>query len=384
MTESQRVCVTGVGVVSPFGRGADAFWKGLLAGKSAAATITLFDAAALGTRIAAEVWDYAPPAGLAADAVTALDRRSLFAVDAAMQALMEAGVAVGDELSPHVAVVAGAELPERWLTTAQDVARAIGAGGPVSHVANAAAAGLTAIGEAAEWVRRGECAIAVAGGAEAPITPEVIAHFGEKGWLSRRNDDPAGASRPWDVDRDGFVLGEGAAFVVLAREDAAEERGAAVLAHIDGYGATFNRAPVVRPAANKDDIARAMRTAMTRAGARPNEIGGVFCSASGGRLDAIEAQAIRDVWGGDSDAWCTAIKGTVGHALGALGAMGVVAAMFALRDGVIPPTANFGRVDPECGGVQVVAGATRELRGSRVMVNAFGMGHNASVVVGGR
>jgi 3-oxoacyl-(acyl-carrier-protein) synthase len=124
---------------------------------------------------------------------------------------------------------------------------------------------------------------------------------------------------------------------------------------------------------------------MTRAGARPNEIGGVFCSASGGRLDAIEAQAIRDAWDGETRGlWCTAIKGPVGHALGASGAMGVVAAMYALRDGVIPPTANVGRVDPDCAGLQVVAGATRELRGSRVMVNAFGMGHNASVVVGGR
>ncbi len=379
--EAKRVCVTGVGAVSPYGRTADDLWAGLSGGRSAIGAIAGFDASALDVRIGGEVRDYAPREDMDPDAVAALDRRALFAADAAIQALIQAAVPITSETVPQIGVAVGSELPEEHVTTGALVARMVSAAGPVLHVSAGAVGGLMAIGEAAEWVRREECAIAVAGGADAPVTAEGIARYG--GMLARRNHEPERASRPYDRDRSGIVLSEGAAMVVLEAEDVAVRRGAHILAYVDGYGASFSRAPVVRPAANELDIAGAMQKALIKWDLTlQGEIDVIFGSGGGGGIDALEGKAIRRVWGPNTDKiWVTAIKGALGHTLGASGAMNMVAAIYSLQAGLIPPALNLEQQDADCGELEVVVEDARRLHGTKAMVNAFGLGHNASVIV---
>jgi 3-oxoacyl-[acyl-carrier-protein] synthase II len=383
VSEYKRVCVTGAGAVSAFGRTPAALWAGLQAGASAVAPVAGFDTSGLACRIAAQARGYVPREDIDPEAAAAMDRRQLIAADAAIQALIEAAVPITAETVPQIGVAVGTEMPEGSVATAAIVARTVGAAGPVLHVSNGAAGGLTAIGEAAEWIRREECSIAVAGGAEAPVTRDAISHFDALGMLTRRNDDPARAVRPYDVSRDGFALGEGAAMVVLEDEDQAVRRGAHIYAYLDGYGATFNRAPVAHPAANAIDAGRAMQAALMKWDLTlQGEIGVIFGTGGGGALDAVEGQAVRRIWGPNADKlWVTSIKGTVGHTLGASGALSLVAAVYCLQAGLIPPTANLEEQDPACGGLEIVTGAVRRLHGTRALVNAFGLGHNASVVV---
>ncbi len=386
MAESEsakRVCITGVGVVSPFGRTAEAFWAGVSGGVSAVAPITSFDVSELECRIAAEVRDYAPREDMDADAAARMDRRSLFAADAAIQALIQSAVPITSETVTQIGVAVGTEMPERAVTTTANVARTISAAGPVMHLSNGAVGGLMAIGEAAEWIRREECAIVVAGGAEAPVNDEGLRHFDRLGMLTRNNADPTHAMRPFDAARDGFALSEGAAMVVLEDEDVAVRRGAHILAYLDGYGASFNRGPVVQAAANEIDTGRAMQKALIKWDLTlQGEIDVIFASAGGNMLDAIEGKAIRRVWGPNTDRlWVTSIKGALGHTLGASGAMSLVAAIFSLQAGLIPPTANLERQDPECGDLEIVTEAVRRLHGTKALVNAFGLGHAASIIV---
>lgn len=381
--EPKRVCITGLGAVSAFGRTADALWGGLTAGVSAVAPITAFDASALACSVAAEVRGYAPREDMDADAAAALDRRALFATDAAIQALIQSDLPINAETVSQIGVIVGTELPDGSVPTAASVARTIGAAGPVMHLSNGAPSGLISIGEAAEWIRREECAIAVAGGAEAPITPAGVAHYERLGMLTHNNADPGHAMRPFDIARDGFALGEGAAMVVLEDEDVAIRRGANILGYVDGYGSSFNRSSVLRVAANELDAGRAMQKALIKWDlTMQGEIDVIFANAGGGPLDAIEGKAIRRVWGPNTDKlWVTAIKPTIGHTLGASGAMSLIAAVFSLQAGLIPPTLNLQSTDPECGELEVVTESVRRLHGTKAMVTSFGLGHNAAVIV---
>jgi 3-oxoacyl-[acyl-carrier-protein] synthase II len=383
MADDIRVCITGIGAVSPFGRTANDLWAALAAGRSAIAPVTSFDTAGLGSRIGGEIAGYAPRDDMDAEAVAAMDRRSLLAADAAIQALIEADVPINSETVSQIGVLVGTEMPERSIATAANVARTISAAGPVTHLSNGAAGGLMAIGEGAEWIRREECSIVVAGGADAPITRDAFEHFDALAMLAKRNDDPAHAARPWDAQRDGFALSEGAAFVVLESEEQAVRRAAHILAYVDGYGATFSRAPVAHAAANAYDAGRAMQTALIKWDLTlQGEIDVIFASAGGGGIDAVEGQAIRRVWGPNTDKlWATAIKGALGHTLGASGAFNAIAAIFALQAGLIPPTLNLEEQDPECGQLEVVTEDVRRLHGTKAMVNAIGLGHAASVIL---
>ncbi len=384
MPEPRRVCITGIGAVSPFGRDAGALWAALTAGQSAIAPVTSFDPAGLACRVAGEVRGYGPREDIDPAAAAAMDRRALFAADAAIQALVQSGLPITAESTAAIGVAVGGELPDAApVSTAAQVARTVGAGGPVSQLQNAAPAGLMAIGEAAEWVRREDCAVAVAGGAETPVSARWFEHFGRAGMLTRRDDDPPRAVRPYDLARDGFALSEGAAMLVLEDEDLAVRRGATVLGYIEGYGATFNRAPVARPAANPVDAARAMQAALMNWDVTlQGEIDVIFGTAGGGALDAVEGQAIARVWGPNRDRlWVTAIKGALGHTLGASGALAAIAALYCLQSGLIPPTLNLEQQDPQCGGLEVVTGDVRRLHGTKAMVNAFGLGANASLIL---
>jgi len=383
MPEAKRVCITGIGAVSPFGRDAASLWAGLQAGRSAVAPVASFDASGLDCRIAAELKDYAPRDDMDPEAASLMDRRALLAADAAIQALTEAAVPITAETVAQIGVAIASEMPEQSVATAATVARTVSAAGPVMHLSNGAAGGLMAIGEAAEWVRREECAIALAGGADAPVTLEGMRHFGALGMLTRNNADPQHAVRPYDTARDGFALADGAAMVVLEDEEVAVRRGAHILAYVDGYGATFNRAPVARAAANVVDVGRAMQAALIKWDLTlQGEIDVIFGSAGGGAIDAIEGQAVRRVWGPNTDKlWVTAIKGSLGHTLGASGAFALIAAIYCLQSGLIPPTANLEQQDPQCGQLEVVTGDVRRLHGTKALVNAFGLGHNASVII---
>ncbi len=381
--DAKRVCITGIGAVSAFGRTAEALWSGVSGGISAVGPITLFDASGFACRIAGEAKDYHPRDDMDADAAASMDRRMLFATDAAIQALIQSDLPINAETVSQIGVAVGAEMPEKSITTAATVARTIGAAGPVMHLSNGAASGLMAIGEAAEWIRREECAIAVAGGADAPITPENLEHFDRLGMLSHNNNDPQHAMRPFDAKRDGFALADGAAMVVLEDEDVAIRRGANILAYVDGYGASFNRSSVLHPAANELDAGRAMQKALIKWDLTlQGEIDVIFASAGGGAVDETEGKAIRRVWGPNTDKlWVTAIKPAIGHTLGASGALSLVAAIFSLQAGLIPPAANLEHADPECGELEVVTESVHRLHGTKAIVNAFGIGHNASVII---
>lgn len=383
VVEAKRVCVTGIGVVSPYGRGADAFWAGVSAGRSALAPIASFDASVVACRIAGEVRDYAPRDDMDPEAVAAMDRRSLFAADAAIQALLQSEIPISAETVTQIGVAVGSELAADATAPAANVARTCSAAGPVTQLSNGAPSGLMAIGEAAEWIRREDCTVAVAGGTETPVTRETIARFESLGWLTSRNDDPARAVRPYDVSRDGIAVTEAAAMVVLEDEDLAVRRAATILGYVDGYGTTFNRAAVAHAAANPLDVGRAMQAALMKWDLTlQGEIDVIFGSAGGGAADAVEGQAIRRVWGPNADRlWVTGIKGAVGNALGASGPLAFVAALYCLQSGLIPPTVNLEQQDPECGGLEVVTEEARRLHGTRAMVNAIGLGHNASVIV---
>jgi 3-oxoacyl-[acyl-carrier-protein] synthase II len=379
-TDSRRVCITGIGVVSPYGRTPDDLWAGLSAGRSAIAPITAFDTSSLDVRFGGEVRGYAAREDLDPDAATTMDRRALLAADAAIQAMIAAAVPVNADTVSEIGVAIGTELPESHVATAATVARTMSAAGPVLHVSAGAAGGLMAIGEAAEWIRREECSIVVAGGADAPLTPDGITRYGS---MLARNSEPARASRPYDAARNGIVLSEGAAMVVLEDEETAVRRAANIYAYVDGYGATFSRAPVIRPAGNEFDAGRAMQKALIKWDLTlQTEVDVVFGSAGGNALDGIEGKAIRRVWGPNTDRlWVTAIKGALGHTLGASGAMNLVAAIYSLQAGLIPPTLNLDHQDPDCGDLDVVTGEVRRLHGSKAIVNAFGLGHNASMIL---
>ncbi|HXK34570.1 MAG TPA: beta-ketoacyl-[acyl-carrier-protein] synthase II, partial [Dehalococcoidia bacterium] len=189
--------------------------------------------------------------------------------------------------------------------------------------------------------------------------------------------------RPYDSARDGFALGEGAAFVVMEDEDVAVRRGAHILAYVDGYGSTFSRSAVVQPRANEFDAGRAMQKALIKWDLTlQGEVDVIFGTGGGGALDVVEAKAIDRVWGPNKDRlWLTSIKGSVGHTLGASGAMSLVAAVYCLQAGLIPPTLGLRELDPQCAGIDVVTGDVRRLRGTKAMVNAFGLGHHASVII---
>jgi 3-oxoacyl-[acyl-carrier-protein] synthase II len=252
--------------------------------------------------------------------------------------------------------------------------------GPNLCVATACAAGSNAVGEGVRLIRDGTADVVLAGGAEAVITPIAISAFARMGALSGRHDEPERASRPFDVDRDGFVMGEGAAFVVLERLDRALARGADIYGEVTGYGRNADAYHITAPSPGGSGAAACMQLALDDAGLSPAGVGHVNAHGTSTPLnDVSEAEAIVKVFG-DAPPPVTSTKGVIGHLVGAAGAVEVVASFLALRDGVVPPTANHERTDPEIA-LDVVAGSARERQGP-VLSNSFGFGgHNATLVL---
>ena len=401
-----RVAVTGLGVKTPAGSDVETFWTTLVEGRPQAGPITRFDASGMPVTFACEVRDFDPAAYFDHKEARRADRVSQLGLAAATDALSDAGDLGADP--SRCAVVAGTgvggletqEREEQVLfakgparvspflvpmmmpnATAGLVAMRHGWTGPNICIATACAAGSHAVGEAARFIREGSADVVLAGGSEAAVTPIAMASFARMGALSSRNDDPDRASRPFDAERDGFVMGEGAAFLVLERWDLAEARGARIHGEILGYGRNSDAHHITAPSPDGAGAVACMELALQDAGLSPSDIGHVNAHGTSTPLnDAAEAEAIVKVFGG-SPPPVTSTKGVTGHLIGAAGAAEAVACILATVRGLAPPTANFEHPDPGIA-VDVVAGEAREQSGP-VMSNSFGFGgHNSTLVLG--
>ena len=369
-SQDHRVVITGVGVVSPFGRGLDALWQALLRGDTA---VRQRD----GEPPTARVEAYSPPANLDADAASRLGRCALLATDAAIQAIEDARLPVTAQSALLIGVSFGSERGEGDSASdpATSVARVLGVAGPViSH--RGPVSGASAIAEAAELIRRGAAPVVVAGGADF-LSEGVLAQAASHLSLAHA------VARPFDRERDGAALGEGAAAFVLEDEALARERGARVYAELLGQGTAFSRATVMAPAMNNVDAARAMQAALFRAEILQGEVDLVSDSAAGDSVgDAVSAKALRELWGPNVDRLTvTSVHGGIGHASSAAAPLALAATLRALVEGLVPPTVGCREVDPAFSDLDIVLGEPRRLRFATALVNAFSAGSNVSLIL---
>jgi 3-oxoacyl-[acyl-carrier-protein] synthase II len=403
-----RVAVTGTGVKNVAGQDVATFWQGLLAGVGLAARITQFDPSDMPADFACEIRDFDPtPYVDKPKDIRRLDRATLLAWGAAADAVAQAGDVGADP--ERCAVIMGTgvggigTLHEEILTygqkgyrgvspmlvpmfmanaSAAHVAMQLGWTGPNLCISTACAASAHAVGEAMRLIRDGSADVVLCGGNEASINGTCIAAFWRMTALSTRRDDPVGASRPFDVDRDGFVMGEGSAALVLERWDRAVERGATILGEVLGYGRNTDAYHITAPSPGGSGAAACMQQALADAGLAPSAVGHVNAHGTSTPLnDAAESEAIRKVFG-DAAPPVTSTKGVTGHLIGAAGATEAVAAVLAARTGLVPPTANFVRADDDSP-LDIVHGGPRAIERAPVLSNSFGFGgHNVSLVIG--
>jgi 3-oxoacyl-[acyl-carrier-protein] synthase II len=405
-----RVVVTGIGVVSPVGNDREAAWAALKAGRGGIAPVERFDASGLETRFAGEVRGFDPTTVMGRKEARRADRFTQFAVAATKEALEQAGLAVADGNADRIGAIVGsgmggiATLEEGMATLLQQgasrvspffmpmflpnmasgvVAMTFGLKGPNVATVSACATSGHAIGEAAETIRRGWADAMVAAGTEAAVTPLSIAGFNAMGALSTRNDDPARASRPFDRHRDGFVIAEGGAALLLESLEHARGRGAAILGEVAGYGTTNDANHYTQPAPEGAGCAKAMRAALADAGLTPADIDYVNAHGTSTPVnEKFETQALKGVFGERAYAVpISSTKSMTGHLLGAAGALEAAISLLAIRDGVIPPTINQEAPDPECD-LDYVPNVARTAELRHVMSNSMGFGgHNVSLIL---
>lgn len=407
--ERVRVVVTGLGAITPLGNNVPALWEALAEGRSGVGPITQFDASDLATRIAAEVRDFDPKEHFGHKEARRLDRFMQFAVVAVEEAIADAGLVINEGNSEQIGVVIGTGIggistlvsqvqvlekhgPRRVSpffipmilpdSAAGQVAITFGIKGPNMAITTACATGLNAIGEAAEMIRRGVIHTALCGGSEAAILPLTVAAFNVMGVLSTRNEEPQRASRPFDAQRDGFVIGEGAAILVLERLEEAQARGARIYGEVIGYGSSADAYHMAAPAVEGTGAAQAMRVALADAGLRPHDVDYINAHGTGTALnDVSETAAIKSVFG--DYAYQVAVSSTksmIGHLLGAAGAVEAIACLKALETGLIPPTINYEYPDPACD-LDYVPNQARPANLRTAMSNSFGLGgHNACLI----
>jgi len=400
-----RVAVTGLGVKTPAGTTLDALASRLRSGRSTAATIQRFDPSPLPVRIGCEVVDFDPTTYLGAKEARRVDRVTQLGFAAASDALADAGDPGADPARCAVVIGTGIggliTLEEQVATyqakgaarvspflvpmmmtnaTAGTIAMQLGWTGPNICISTACAASTHAIGEAARLIRDGVSDVVMSGGTESCMTPVAISAFARMTALSGRNDDPEHASRPFDADRDGFVMGEGASALLLERWDRAVARGARIYGEVVGYGRNADAYHITAPSPGGEGAAACMQLALDDAGLSPSAIGHVNAHGTSTPLnDAAEAEAIRKVFG-ESAPPVTSTKGVTGHLIGAAGATEAVACLMALRDGAVQPTANLDRIGDDIQ-LDVVAGEPRALAPAPALSNSFGFGgHNATLI----
>jgi 3-oxoacyl-[acyl-carrier-protein] synthase II len=406
----RRVVITGIGAITPIGHGADGLWEGVLANRSAVRTIDRFDASPFPSRVAAQIDDFDPAEHLDARRARRLDRFSALSVAAARMAVEDSGVAIRDGQAARTGVWIGSALggvafgeeqhtsyvergvrgvsPTLALAVfggagASNVALDLGLTGPAVGNANSCASGAMAIGQAFHAVRDGSVEIALAGGSEAPLAPLTFGAFAMIRVLSSRNDEPSTASRPFDRDRDGFVMGEAAAVLVLEERQAAMRRGAPIVAEVLGFGSSNDAYHMTAPRPDGRDAARAIRGALADARIGPERIGYVNAHGSSTPLnEPAEARAIRAALGVVADRIpVSGTKGLYGHALGASGAVEAAITALALERGILPGTCNLADPDPTIE-LELLRDA-REQRADVALTNSFGFGGmNAALVLG--
>lgn len=406
----KRVVVTGLGCVSPVGNTVNETWSALLAGTSGAALITAFNASAHKTKFAAEVKGFDAAALFGARDARKMDRFTQFATAATLEAMEQAQLRIDDSNRDRVGILIGSGIggiitmleqydvmrergPDRISpflipmmisdSAAGNLAIRIGARGPNMALATACASGTNALGEAAEMIRRGAADVMIAGASEAAINALAMAGMNSMTALSTRNDDPQKASRPFDRNRDGFVMGEGAGVLILESLEYALMRGANIMCEFSGYGTTDDAYHISAPAENGAGAANSMRLALEDAGLQPENIGYINAHGTSTPLnDKSETAAIKTVFGEHAYRIpVSSTKSMTGHLLGASGAVEAVVSALVLRMNVLPPTINYETPDPECD-LDYVPNEPRNVEPDHVMSNSFGFGgHNATLVL---
>ncbi|MDR3686852.1 MAG: beta-ketoacyl-ACP synthase II [Coriobacteriia bacterium] len=406
----RRVAVTGVGVVTPTGVGTTAMWDSLSNGRSGISAIEHFDASAYSTRFAGYIRDFDASAVIDKKELRRLSRFQQFAMVAADEAMREAGLTeIDEDLALRAGCIVGSGIG--GLGTMEDQHSVLLERGPsrvspfvvpmmivdlaAGHISikyglkginyapvSACATGSHAIGEAAEVIRRGDADLIVAGGFDAGITPLGVAGFAAARALSQRNDDPAGASRPWDSGRDGFVIAEGGGLMVLEDWDHAVARGARIRAEVLGYGATADAYHITAPAPDGNGAIRAMKQALAQADLEPSAVGYINAHGTSTEVgDLAETNAIKAVFGADAPL-VSSTKSMMGHMLGGAGAAEAAVCVLAMENGLVPPTINLTDPDPACD-LDYVPNVARKVGLKITMSNSFGFGgHNATLILG--
>ncbi|HYP19016.1 MAG TPA: beta-ketoacyl-ACP synthase II [Chloroflexia bacterium] len=406
----RRVVITGMGAVSPLGNDVESSWRGAIEGRSGVTTITRFDTAQYETRIAAEVKDFNTDEYIPPKEQRRMDRFIHYAIAVCKQAAAHARLEITPDNAEEVGVLMGSGIggietltsavltihekgPSRvspftipMLLTdlaAGQVSIQMGLKGPNFAVVSACSSGAHAIGEAAELIKRGQAKAMFAGGSEATVCEVGVATFGAMKALSTRNDDPAAASRPFDKLRDGFVLAEGAAAVLLEDLEYAKARGATIIAEVVGYGSTSDASHVTAPAEGGEGAARAMRMALRSAGLKPEDIDYINAHGTGTQLnEKYETLAIKGALGEHAyHVPISSTKSMTGHMLGAAGSMEAIFCIKALHEGIVPPTINQEVPDPDCD-LDYVPNEARQVDVRYAMSNSMGFGgHNAVLIL---
>ncbi|MCF8564395.1 beta-ketoacyl-ACP synthase II [Alicyclobacillus tolerans] len=406
----RRVVITGLGAVSPVGNDVPTLWQSLIAGKSGISYIDEFDVSDYPTKIGGVVRDFEPEQYIERKEVRRLDRFAQFAVAAAKQALADAGLEITEQNAKRIGVYIGSgiggihTLLENYRVLLERGPRRVspflvpmmisniasgyvsiltGAKGPNSSPISACATGTNAIGDAFKMIERGAADVMIAGGAEAAIVDISLAGFSTMKALSTRNDEPQRASRPFDNDRDGFVMGEGAGIVIVESLEHALARGAQIRAEIVGYGMSGDAYHLTAPAPEGEGMYDAMREAVADAGLKPEQVDYINAHGTSTDLnDKFETLAIKRTFG--EHAYKLAISSTksmTGHLLGAAGGVEAVATVLSIQEGIVPPTINYETPDPDCD-LDYVPNQARKMDVRVAMSNSFGFGgHNAAIVL---
>jgi 3-oxoacyl-[acyl-carrier-protein] synthase II len=407
--KTNRVVITGMGIHCPIGTSLDAVWTSLIEGRSGTGPIQRFDASDLSSRVAGEVHDFDPKAYLGAKESRRADRYVQLAVASSLEAVEQSGLAIDEKNSTRVGVIIGTamggmETIERELGTLNErgpgrvspffvpmyladmasgyVSITLGARGPNLATLSACASAAHAIGESANTIRRGDADVMIAGGSEAAVTRGSVAGFAALQALSTRNDEPTTASRPFDSTRDGFVIAEGAAILVLESLKHAEERGATVFAELTGYGATADASHIVQPAMDGSGAARAMRLAIEQAGISGDDVGYINAHGTSTPLnDRLESLSVSTVFADGQVPPMSSTKALTGHLLGAGPAIEAIFTIQAIRQGVLPPTWHYQHSDPECP-LDYITEGPRKAKIDHALSNSLGFGgHNVSLAI---
>lgn len=405
---SRRVVVTGIGLICGVGNTTEAVWSALLAGKSGVAPITLFDASQHACKIAAEVKNFDPLQFIEKKELKKMGRFIHFALAASAEAMASSGLQVTPEIAEQVGVyigsgIGGFDVIEREHTAlmeggprkispffipasivnlaAGQVSIRYGAKGPNMASATACTTSAHAIGDSFKIIQRGDADVMIAGGAEAAITPMGIGGFASMRALSTRNDEPERASRPWDKDRDGFVVGEGSGILILEELEFAKKRGAKIIAEVVGYGMSGDAYHITSPAPEHEGAFRVMRNALRDAKIQPTDIGYVNAHGTSTTIgDELEATAIRNLFG-EYKVPVSSTKSMTGHLLGGAGGVEAGITVLALRDQVLPPTINLENQDESTIGMDFVPNHARAGKLDYALSNSFGFGGtNGSLV----